>query len=160
MHFPILVVCFERLFWKCFLGWWCFRWRLWFIKYIENNTWARRDMEFPLDISRVNTKRAIPYLQAIMCYFYSLYKYFTNKKKRLNSRFKKRTRCLSFMALNRASDVPLADCHLKHTWKIIVIFHVWWYVWWRSPKTTPVYIVKQEKLAKVQNIVNLATVKS
>ena len=103
MHFPILVVCFETLFWKCFLGWWCFRWRLWYIKYIENNTWTRRDMEFRLDISRVNTKRAIPYLQAIMCYFVYYINILLTRRNRLNSRFKKRTRCLSFMALNRAS---------------------------------------------------------
>ena len=30
------------------------------------------------------------------------------------------------MELNGASDVPVAD--LKHTGKIIVIFHVWWWV--------------------------------
>ena len=38
------------------------------------------------------------------------------------------TRCLSFMVLNRVSDVPLA---LSNAWKIIV----WWYAysqWWKS----------------------------
>ena len=121
MHFPILVVCFERLFWKCFLGWWCFRWRLWYIKYIENNTWTQGDMKFRLDISRVNTKRAIPYLQATMYYFVYYINILLTRRNRHNSRFKKSTCCLSFMTQNRASDVPLADCHLKHTWKIIAV---------------------------------------
>ena len=36
----------------------------------------------------------------------------------LNSEFKKRIHCHSFMALNRASDVSAADWLSQHTWKI------------------------------------------
>ena len=53
----------------------------------------------------------IPYLQATMCYFYLLYKHLTNKRKQ-TPRFKKRARCHSIMALNRATGVSAAD----HNW--------------------------------------------
>ena len=49
------------------------------------------------------------FLQASMY----LFVYYTNNllttRSRLNSRFKKRTPCRSFMALNRASDMSVAD---------------------------------------------------
>ena len=47
-------------------------------------------------------RREIPYLLATMYYFV----YYINQ---LNSRFKKRTHCHSFMVLNKASDMPAAD---------------------------------------------------
>ena len=57
----------------------------------------------------LNTRREIPYLQATMYYFVYYINILLTRRNRLNSRFKKRTRCYSFMALNRASDVPAAD---------------------------------------------------
>ena len=49
--------------------------------------------------------------------FCLLYKPLTKKKLR---------HCHSFMALNEASDILAADW-LSQTWKIIIIFRVWWY---------------------------------
>ena len=62
-----------------------------------------------------------------MCYFVYDINMLLTRRSRLNSRFKKRTRCHSFMALNRASGVPAADwlsqAHVKnyrcaHSWNI------------------------------------------
>ena len=45
-------------------------WQSWRLKSIENNTWARVDMEFPFECStRYLMRREIPYLQATMYYF-------------------------------------------------------------------------------------------
>ena len=60
----------------------------------------------------LNTRRKIPYLQATMCYFCLLYKHFTNKRKQI-LRFKKRMRCHSFRALNRATGVSEDDTREK-----------------------------------------------
>ena len=46
----------------------------------------------------------------------------STRRSRLNSRFKKRTPCHSFMGLNRTSDVPILIGFRKDTWKILVIF--------------------------------------
>ena len=57
----------------------------------------------------LNTRKEIPYLQATMYYFVYYINILLTRRSPLNSSFKKRTRCHSFMALNRASDVPVAD---------------------------------------------------
>ena len=67
-----------------------------------------------LDIE-LNTGREIPYLQATMYYFVHYINILLTKNSRLNARFKKRTRCHSFMALNRASDMSAADWRSQHT---------------------------------------------
>ena len=51
----------------------------------------------------------MPYLPETMYYFDYYVNILLTRKSRLNSRFKKRTRCQSFTALNRASGVPAAD---------------------------------------------------
>ena len=57
---------------------------------------------------------SISNLQATTHYF--VY-YINTLLKRRSQRFKRRTRCLSFMALNKSTDVSVAiiDCHGKHT---------------------------------------------
>ena len=57
------------------------------------------------------------------------------RRSRLYSRFKKRMRCHSFMALNRASDASAANWRSQTHVKFIVIFHVWRFgvsQWWES----------------------------
>ena len=44
-----------------------------------------------------------------MYYFVYYINILLTRRSRLNSRFKKGTRCYSFMVLNRLSDVPAAD---------------------------------------------------
>ena len=94
---------------------------------MENNTWARGDMEFSssvqFDTSRVsaankrdielNTRRENPHLQATMHYFvYDINISLT--RSRPSSRFKTRPYGHSFIALNEASDMSAADW-LSHT---------------------------------------------
>ena len=72
-----------------------------------------------LDISQVsaanecdielNTRREILYLKATMYYFVYYINILLARKSRLNSHFKKRRHCHSFIALNRTSNVPAAD---------------------------------------------------
>ena len=57
----------------------------------------------------LNSKGEISYLQATMYHFVYNINILLTRRSRLNSRFKKKTRCHSFMALNRASDVTAAD---------------------------------------------------
>ena len=64
--------------------------------------------------------------EATMCYFVYYMSTLLTRRSRLNSLFKERTRCHSFMALNRASDVQQL---------ISWIFHVRWFgfsQWWNS----------------------------
>ena len=96
---------------------------------IENNTWVLRDVEFPLscwtrylrssqcsDI-KFNMRREIPYLQATMSYFVYYMNTLLTRRSGLNSRFKKRTHCHSFVALNRVSESDFSEwrgtCLLK-----------------------------------------------
>ena len=97
-------------------------------RYMENNTWARGDMEFSssvqFDISRVraanerdielNTRRENPHLQATMYYFVYYINISLTRRSRLSSRFKTRPYGHSFIALNEASDMSAADW-LSHT---------------------------------------------
>ena len=116
---------------------------------IDNNTWARKDMEYLFECStrylstersgqvryRVELEQRNSISPSIMYYFV----YFMNtllKRSRLNSRFKRRTRCHSFIVLNRASHMSAGDWRSqRHVTRKILIFHVtqcgcsWW---WKS----------------------------
>ena len=67
-------------------------------------------------------------------------------RSQLDSHFKKRPRSHSFMVLNiePVTSQQLIG-YLKHTWKIIIIIHMWWYGFsqqWKSLLRTPVDIIK------------------
>ena len=76
-----------------------------------------------LDISRVaaandwdidlNTRSEIPHLQGTLYYLVYFINILLTRKSRLNSRFKMRTRCYSFLLLNRAGDLPAAQTYRK-----------------------------------------------
>ena len=57
----------------------------------------------------LNKRREIPDLQAIIYYFVYLINTLLTKRIRLYSRFQKKTRCHSMIALNRTSDVSAGD---------------------------------------------------
>ena len=57
----------------------------------------------------LNTRREISYLQATMYDSVHYINILLTRKSRFHSRFKKRMRCHSFMALKRANGVPAAD---------------------------------------------------
>ena len=71
-----------------------------------------------LDISRVraaHTRIEIVYPQAATYYFVKFITTLLTRRRRLYSRVKKGTRCLSLMTLNRASDVSVADWRSIYT---------------------------------------------
>jgi len=91
----------------------------------EKNSWARGDVEFFFVFNAIphaangwhielNTTGENSYLQATTYYFVYYVNILPTKRRRLNSHFKKRTRCHSFIALNRASNVPAAQTHMKN----------------------------------------------
>ena len=102
-----------------------------------NNTWAYRDMELLFKflvwyLTSENSKQVSHWVEHKKKIPHVLY-YITILLIRscLNSRFKERTRFHLFMALNRVSEVSAV---ISNTWKIIIIFHVWWYAFsqWRK----------------------------
>ena len=92
----------------------------------------------------LNARREIPSLLETVYYFLFLYKHLPTRS-RLNSLFKKRMGCQSFLVLNCASDMSVADWLSQHKWKIVVIFHVWWYGffhWCKSLWSTPACMIE------------------
>ena len=97
----------------------------------------------------LSTRREIPYLREIpKCpnnqeLFCLLYKDFTNKKTTLFT-------LPFFRGTKRASDVSATDWRLQKR-KIVVIFHVWTYVfsqWRKSLQRAPVYTINYDKSAR------------
>ena len=97
------------------------------IRYVTHS--LRSLMRYRVELERRNS--ISPSNHVLFCL---LYKHLTiTRGSRLYSRFKIRTRCHLYMALNKASDVSAA----QHSWTIIVIFlsggnyYSWyWLTWW------------------------------
>ena len=121
---------------------------------MESNTWAHWDMEFRFLCSTwylmsehskwvrywVEHKKRNSISPSNHVLFFLLYKHLTfwpvTRRSWLNSHFKKRMHCHTFM-VQRVSVVPVADRPSQIYMKIIVIFHVWWKSLWNT-----VYIKK------------------
>ena len=117
--------------------------------YTENNTWARRNMEFLFSCSTLYLTREksnwtrekkfhISARPCIICCFI----YVSKRLIHSIQDWEWITRCRSFMALNRANDMSAADWRSQR--KIILIFRVWRYGFshcWKSLESTPVYII-------------------